>query len=528
MTGDKEIQAIIDRIDKAVTDFQAAVPNIQKDLFREVQSRIQKLEIKDGSILGKVANLKILSEIEAKLERIVLTPEYKEAVKKYIDTFSEIEKLQQKYFAAFNYKFKPSKTIGIIRSIAVQKTVNGLMSQGLQVNVLSRVSEILNSNITTGGSYADLNDQLRNSLLTNETGEGSLERYTKIITTDAVNQYSAQYHEALAQDLDFNWGRYVGSNIKTSRAFCLALTKKEWVHKSELTQVVKGNFQEFKDIDGRIYPKTNLPSGMIAGTNETNFKVRRGGYSCGHQFFWVADSAVPAHIKARFSEGDKSKKKPAGVPVSGQFSNIKAPVKLVVSNALEAIDKVHGDGSLENIPIEAMSARSRSEGAFYRSLSGKPLKIEVKKNGDHPELTFAHELGHYMDLHTIGSPGAFDTGSSTGMTKPLLEALEKTDSIKKLRGYLKKSTITILGKEVRMSSVYRSHLKYLLSPHEMFARAYAQFVATRSGGKMLDQLKGMQKRGEEIGVPYQFSDEEFTAIDKEMEKLFVSNGWISQ
>jgi hypothetical protein len=73
-------------------------------------------------------------------------------------------------------------------------------------------------------------EQLRNHLITNDTGEGSLERYSKTITTDAINQYSAQYHDALAQDLNFNWGRYVGSNIETTREFCDRLTAKEWVH----------------------------------------------------------------------------------------------------------------------------------------------------------------------------------------------------------------------------------------------------------------------------------------------------------
>jgi hypothetical protein len=166
----------------------------------------------------------------------------------------------------------------------------------LEVNVVDRLQKIVLDNTTTGGSYASLNDQLRQSVVGTDDADGILQRYSKVITTDAINQYSAQYHETIAADLGLNWLRYVGSNITTTREFCERLTEKEWVHKSELPEIIKG---KINGVQCKLSKSTGLPLGMIPGTDEKNFKIRRGGYQCGHQAYWVPDSSVPDMIKMK-------------------------------------------------------------------------------------------------------------------------------------------------------------------------------------------------------------------------------------
>jgi len=189
--------------------------------------------------------------------------------------------------------------------LAVESTINALLGQGLSSNVIAPVQKILTDNITTGGSYAKFQEQLQNHILQNETGEGNLQRYTKQITTDAINQYNAQYGETVAQDLQFSWGRYMGSNLTTSREFCVLLTDKQWVHKSELPEIIKGHID---GTDCKLSKTTGLPLGMIPDTDADNFKVRRGGYNCGHQFFWVPDSAVPKNVKDKFENNGSALK----------------------------------------------------------------------------------------------------------------------------------------------------------------------------------------------------------------------------
>lgn len=292
---EQSISDILKTIDNAINKFQDAIPGIQKLVYDELQPLLKSIQIKDGRLLNNVENLKLIGGLKNKLEKIIISAQYKKSVEEFVQSFTTVGNLQQDYFAQFNKKFTPAKTLPIIKQLSIEATINDLVGQGMSSNIIDPIQKILNQNITTGGKYTDFQDQLRSHILNDPNTDGSLVKYTKQITTDAINQYNAQYHDAIAQDLQFNWVRYVGSNITTSREFCIYLTKKQWVHKTELPEVLKGH------IDGhncKLSSTTGLPLGMIPGTNIDNFKVLRGGYNCGHQAFWVPDSAVPAEVIA--------------------------------------------------------------------------------------------------------------------------------------------------------------------------------------------------------------------------------------
>lgn len=299
MAADKTARQLLEQIDKAVTGFQKGIPAIEAGVVETLLDLLKELDTQGGRLLNTVANLKRMLKIKYTLERLIINEGYKQDVQTFMEAFTVIESLHLEYFKQFNQKFTPSKTLPIIKELTVSKTLNDLIGQGLQNNIIDEVGDILQQNITSGGSYASLTKQLDQSIAGTKDQDGMLTRYTRTITTDAINQYSAQYHETIAADLNFDWGRYVGSNLTTTREFCELLTAKEWVHRSELPEIVKGH------IDGhscKLSKSTGLPLGMIPGTDASNFKVRRGGYNCGHQFFWTPSSAVPADIKARIPE----------------------------------------------------------------------------------------------------------------------------------------------------------------------------------------------------------------------------------
>ena len=539
---DQSIQDILKTIDDSISKFQDAIPGIQKLMYDELQPIVKQLQIKDGKLLNNLDNLKLLGSLQNKLEKVIISAQYKQSVNGFIDSFTDISNLNMDYFKQFNQKYSPAKTLPIIQSLAIEQTVNDLMGQGLVSNVINPIKSILTQNITTGGNYAQFQDQLQNYLLNNNTGEGSLVKYTKQITTDAINQYNAQYAETIAQDLQFSWGRYVGSNINTSREFCIYLTRKQWVHKTELPTIIEG------DIDGhqcKLSKSTGLPIGMIPDTNASNFKIRRGGYNCGHQFFWIPDSAVPAVIKAAIGNNNSEDKKipltaaviagadsgnntPSGTPISNQLTNIQAEIKSVVNNAINAIDSVHGDGVLKNIPIDLYNLHDGANGEFYAD-KGIPIHIQIKKSGNTPELTFAHEMGHYLDYQAIGKQGVFDSALSNGVTKELINAISKTDTILGIKKALNDGYLTNNGKEIILSKTLINHLKYLLDPREMFARAYAQFISVKSGNaSLMNQLQLRQDLDSALSIGYQWPDSEFKPIEAAMEKLFIQQGWINQ
>jgi hypothetical protein len=337
---EQSIKQILSTIDEAIGKFQSSIPGIQKLVYDELQPMLKEIKIKDGKILNNVDNLRLIGNLKNKLEKIIVSTEYKKSVQSFIDSFGVVSNLQQDYFAQFNDKFKAGKTLPIIKQLAVESTINGLIGQGMVVNIVDPIQKILNQNITTGGDYANFQDQLRNHILSNDTGDGSLVKYTKQISTDAINQFNAQYHKTIAEDLQFNWCRYVGSNITTSREFCIYLTKKQWIHRSEFPEVLRGIIDDHKC---KLSNTTGLPLGMIPGTNVDNFNVLRGGYTCGHQAFWVPDSAVPEDLKAKFSD---SKKEIANV----NNSNFETKKEL---NPEDILNKVVNKDEFINIQKEA-------------------------------------------------------------------------------------------------------------------------------------------------------------------------------
>lgn len=346
MAADKTIRQIIKTMEDAIEGFQKGIPAIQKKAFNAILDELKELETDRGRLLNSVQNLKKIGQLKNKLERFIIDQGYTESVKKFVEAFNIVEGLQVNYFAAFNQKFKPSKTLPIIKQLSIDKTINGLLGQGLQAAIVDRVGDIIIQSATSGGSYASLTEQLREHLTKTET-DGSLERHTRTITTDALNQFAAQYQDTVAQDLELNWGRYVGSNITTTREFCELLSEKEWVHRKELPEIVKGN------IDGhscKLSKSTGLPLGMIPGTDASNFKIRRGGYNCGHQFFWVPDAAVPENVRKNIGKPAKQKiNYDIEVLNKNGFERIKAdPVRLkkvkAVKSALSLDEKVAVNG----------------------------------------------------------------------------------------------------------------------------------------------------------------------------------------
>lgn len=285
-------------IDDAINTFQDKIPGLQKTMFDGLQPLLKELQLKNGKLINNVDNLKFLGQIKNKLEKIIISPEYKDAVQEFINSYNTLAALNLNYFSQFNEKYKPAKTLPIIKQLAVEKTITDLVGQGMSESITGAVRNILNTNITTGGSYASLQDQLREHLLNTDSGEGSLVKYTSQITTDSINQFSRQYHAAIAQDLNFKWGRYVGSLITTSREFCVYLTKKQWVHVSELPSILEGHIDGH---DCRLSKTTGLPYGMIPGTNPANFKINCGGYECKHHYFMVPDAVVPVEFRSKFA-----------------------------------------------------------------------------------------------------------------------------------------------------------------------------------------------------------------------------------
>jgi hypothetical protein len=188
----------------------------------------------------------------------------------------------------------------------------------------------------------------------------------------------------ISDRLQSEWYQYVGSNLTTTREFCEHLTKKRYVHKSEIPELLKGN------IDGhqcKIYSATGLPQGMIEGTNEENFIVYRGGYNCGHELIPVSEATVPVSIRQKIQYPQKE-----GIVKQVEYketllyfdpTGIKTFSDLAISMAKKAAPKIRKAGFKNYL--------DNNEHKVYKSKNGNIYAMRGSKYND-TEFHIAEKL----------------------------------------------------------------------------------------------------------------------------------------
>lgn len=292
---------ILKAIDKAIKKFGRNIPKAQKAMFDAISEEVARLDLySDGNIRTTSKNLSILASIKNKMIRVLVTPEYRESVKEFAKSFNEVTNLQSAYWKEQEATFKPRRVLAALRKQAISDTVNKLTESGIGVNVGDRITEILKTAITTGGSYKSLTASLRDGLLNTEQ-KGYLDRYAKQVTVDALNTYSAEYTRVVSSDLGYTFFKYDNTLIDSSRPFCQSMREEnQYFHISEVPRLLRAENLYYDDEGVKkkvtINPKTNLPSGMIPGTDASTFFVNRGGYSCGHQIRPVNEKQVPGEV----------------------------------------------------------------------------------------------------------------------------------------------------------------------------------------------------------------------------------------
>lgn len=202
--------------------------------------------------------------------------------------------------------------------------------------------------------------------------------------------------------------------------------------------------------------------------------------------------------------------KPAGKPVSEALDVRTRKFKAQAEYAIAAVNKVHGDGTLPRIPIQAVSSKK-----YYGAYDPQEGALKIKlAGGDHVELTTIHEIGHFLDHK--GFPGA---GLNSDKLNPLIAEIRKSPEVKRLTEKLR---------DVGRYSKQGEYIEYLLQPVELFARGYSQYIPAKIGDKkLLDQVQGIIQNGlTESTRLSQWTTENFAPIEKTFDSIFEGMGWL--
>ena len=161
------------------------------------------------------------------------------------------------------------------------------------------------------------------------------------------------------------------------------------------------------------------------------------------------------------------------------------------------------------------SSASTFQGQYtYRLPSHDPVSIKISSQSRNPALTALHEIGHFIDHQSLNGQKGY-----ASLFDPLLEkwrlAVDGSAATAEISGELVKTNIQSV----------RKTCGYYLSRQEQWARAYAQYIATRSGDPvLLAQLDAIRTSAHAVYRASQWSDEDFAPIGAAIDELLTGLG----
>ena len=199
---------------------------------------------------------------------------------------------------------------------------------------------------------------------------------------------------------------------------------------------------------------------------------------------------------------------PAKAPVSKALDvRTTGPHKPQMRIAINAVDQVHDDGALPQVAVIGRVGSKYALGEYHQ---GNPFRgigpqIGIRNApASWPGMTTVHEIGHLLDHQVLGTPGIF--ASEFHHTFAAFRAVvAETQSFK---------AIAALGPLQRGQ---------FATGKELWARAYAQYIATRSRDPLLlSQLDRIRSSSQ----PWrQWSDEDFKPVAAAIDDILKAKGW---
>lgn len=236
----------------------------------------------------------------------------------------------------------------------------------------------------------------------------------------------------------------------------------------------------------------------------------------------LSGTAIPAPVSLQPPSPIITRLQPQGTPVSQALKTPKRGAMVEpINRAVAAIDSVHGDGALPELPVKTGAMKSRY--GHYKYTVNKdrtPVEIKISTSAPHPSMTTAHEVGHFLEAKGL-LPAS---GNPLAMTKVLAfeqvtrdsAAMKQLDNLFSGREKLKTTSGYEYGADLK-------YLRYLKRSEEVWARAYAQYIAVRSNDHvMLEELRRVQGSS----YPTQWDDADFEPIAAAIDEMFKALGWL--
>ncbi len=267
---------------------------IEAGLWRELLPLIQDLEVdSSGNIIQSDNNIRRIAGIIEGFNTLLAGKEYQDAVRNFLGTIDKNVELTDEIAKNIEKGFIPSQTNKNLLRLIKLNALDNLIGSGIRSTVSLPFAQQLIANVAARAPLREAVKSLRLIVEGDKNTDGRLSAHIKTTSTTAQSVADRSYSTAVYEELQVQWFRYIGGEIKTTRPFCEHRLD-EIFHRKEIE--AWGNGQNAGGIDDI---KKGTWSGRIEGTDSRSIFVNLGGWNCRHSLVPIPETRVPETVRQR-------------------------------------------------------------------------------------------------------------------------------------------------------------------------------------------------------------------------------------
>lgn len=303
MTLEQIIKEKLDRLNEIPDRLITAVEKVQREQYIKLLELLNALDRSGDDITRSRKNLLAIDVIIVGLqasfinENAEIITAYEKAVRDFVGEMKKQQVLTESYFAKVFPGAAPD--VQFSQAVALQSRLtasNALLGSATDAAFFDPIREGLNNAISSGASYRETVDFLKQIIIGDPEKEGVLKSHIKQIAHDTFAVSDRAYTDALSSDMGVEWYRWAGVNIPTSTEFCDE-RHNQYFHRKEIEAWGAGH----KTV-GMEWPKGGTWAGKAQGLNSSTIFQWGHGYNCRRSILPVSIRRVPAQAVQRAIE----------------------------------------------------------------------------------------------------------------------------------------------------------------------------------------------------------------------------------
>lgn len=289
------IKQRINRIDSIPDNLKTVIDDQNEVMFKSILSRLKQLDTEAGKIIASKKNLAVVQSIADDLKKLLFNGDYVDAIAEFASEIGKQADLNDKILESVVGTFTPDELYKSVVQSSQHNALQLLDQNAVSSNFIQSITDILNTAVVSGVSYADAVESLRNSMV----GDNAVfSKYAGQIVHDAFAISDRQYVQLTARNHGIEFYRYDGGHIEGTRPFCderygQIFHEKEIAAWGDHVNTDAGKFQFPKLIYTTKAGVKIYWAGMDYDTNSATIFSYLGGYECRHVLVPIATDYVP-------------------------------------------------------------------------------------------------------------------------------------------------------------------------------------------------------------------------------------------